>query len=151
MIMGETAEIVADEYGITREMQDQFAVESHNKAFRAQRTGKFNDEIVAVHVPKKHGEPEIITKDEGPQAGLSVAKLGLYPTVFRKNGTVTPGNACPLNDAGAALVVASYEKAKALGFTPLARILSYGFAGCEPKTMGLGPTVATTKALARAG
>jgi acetyl-CoA C-acetyltransferase len=151
MIMGETAEIVADEYGITREMQDQFAVESHNKAFRAQRTGKFNDEIVAVHVPKKHGEPEIITKDEGPQAGLSVAKLSLYPTVFRKNGTVTPGNACPLNDAGAALVVASYEKAQALGLTPLARFLSYGFAGCDPKTMGLGPTVATPKALARAG
>ena len=151
LLMGETAELVADQYGITREMQDQLALESHNKAFRAQRTGKFNDEMVPVHVKKKHGEPEIITKDEGPQAGLSVQKLALYPAVFRKGGTVTPGNSCPLNDAGAALIVASREKAQALGLQPLARIVSYAFAGCEPKTMGLGPTVSTPKALARAG
>lgn len=151
MIMGETAEVVAEEYGITREMQDAFAVESHNKAFRAQRTGKFNDEIITVQVPKKHGEPETIAKDEGPQAGLSTQKLALYPTVFKKGGTVTPGNSCPLNDAGAALVIASWEKAKALGLQPLVRIRSYAFAGCDPRTMGLGPTVSTPKALAKAG
>jgi acetyl-CoA C-acetyltransferase len=151
MLMGETAELLAEEFGITREMQDQLAVESHNKAFRAQRMGKFNDELVYVQVPKKHGEPETVAKDEGPQAGLSVQKLSLYPTVFKKGGTVTPGNSCPINDAGAALVVASAEKAEQLGLKPLARIRSYAFAGCDPKTMGLGPTVATPKALQRAG
>jgi acetyl-CoA C-acetyltransferase len=151
MLMGETAELLAEEFAITREMQDQLAVESHNKAFRAQRMGKFNDELVHVQVPKKVGEPETVAKDEGPQAGLSVQKLSLYPAVFKKGGTVTPGNSCPLNDAGAALVVTSAEKAEKLGVKPLARIRSYAFAGCDPRTMGLGPTVATPKALARAG
>ena len=151
MLMGATAEVLAEEFGITREQQDQLAVESHNKAFKAQRTGKFNDELVHVQVPKKHGEPETVAKDEGPQAGLSVQKLALYPTVFKKGGTVTPGNSCPLNDAGAALVVASWARARELGLKPLAVIRSYAFAGCDPKTMGLGPTVATPKALARAG
>ncbi|HXM18356.1 MAG TPA: thiolase family protein [Candidatus Tumulicola sp.] len=151
LLMGETAELLAEEFTITREMQDQLAVESHNKAFRAQRMGKFNDELVHVQVPKKVGEPETVAKDEGPQAGLSVQKLSLYPAVFKKGGTVTPGNSCPLNDAGAALVVISAEKAEKLGVKPLARIRSYAFAGCDPRTMGLGPTVATPKALARAG
>jgi acetyl-CoA acetyltransferase family protein len=132
-------------------MQDAFALESHNKAFRAQRMGKFADEIIPVQVPKKHGEPETVAKDEGPQAGLSVQKLSLYPSVFRKGGSVTPGNSCPMSDAGAALIVTSTEKARSLGLTPLARIRSYGFAGCDPKTMGLGPTVSTPIALKRAG
>ena len=151
ILMGETAEIVADKYGITREMQDAFALESHNKAFRAQRMGKFTDEMVTVQVPKRHGEPETVAKDEGPQAGLSVQKLSLYPAVFRKGGSVTPGNSCPMSDAGCALVVTSAEKAQSLGLKPLARIRSYGFAGCDPKTMGLGPTVSTPIALKRAG
>ena len=150
-LMGETAEIVADKYGITREMQDSFALESHNKAFRAQRMGKFADEMLTVQVPKKHGEPETVAKDEGPQAGLSVQKLSLYPAVFRKGGSVTPGNSCPMSDAGCALVVASAEKANALGLKPLARIRAYGFAGCDPQTMGLGPTVSTPIALRKAG
>jgi acetyl-CoA C-acetyltransferase len=151
ILMGETAEIVAEEYGITREMQDAFALESHNKAFRAQRMGKFADEMITVQVPKRHGEPETVAKDEGPQAGLSVQKLSLYPTVFRKDGTVTPGNSCPMSDAGCALVVASAAKANELGLKPLARIRSYGFAGCDPHTMGLGPTVSTPIALKKAG
>ena len=150
LLMGSTAELLAEEFGITREQQDQLAVESHNKAFKAQRVGKFNDEIIHVQVPKRHGEPETVAKDEGPQAGLSVQKLALYPAVFKKGGTVTPGNSCPLNDAGAALVVSSWAKARDLGLKPLAVIRSYAFAGCDPKTMGLGPTVATPKALARA-
>jgi len=151
LLMGETAEIVAGEYGITREMQDAFALESHSRAFRAQRMGKFADEIVPVHVPKRHGEPETVAKDEGPQAGLSVQKLSLYPAVFRKGGSVTPGNSCPMSDAGAALVITSAAKAEQLGRKPLARIRSYAFAGCDPKTMGLGPTVSTPIALKKAG
>ena len=151
ILMGETAEIIAEKYGITREMQDTYALESHNKAFRAQRMGKFADEMIAVQVPKKHGEPETVAKDEGPQAGLSVQKLSLYPAVFRKGGSVTPGNSCPMSDAGCVLVVASSEKAHALGLKPLARIRSYGFAGCDPHTMGLGPTVSTPIALKKAG
>jgi acetyl-CoA C-acetyltransferase len=151
MLMGETAEIVGEQFGITREMQDAFAVESHNKAFRAQRMGKFADEMITVKVPKRHGEPETVAKDEGPQAGLSAQKLSLYPTVFKKGGTVTPGNTCPMSDAGAALVIASAEKAAALGLKPIARLRSYAFAGCDPKTMGLGPTVSTPIALKRAG
>lgn len=151
ILMGETAEIVADQFGITREMQDAFALESHNKAFRAQRMGKFAHEMITVQVPKKHGEPETVAKDEGPQAGLSVQKLSLYPAVFRKGGTVTPGNSCPMSDAGCALVIASAEKAQALGLKPLARIRSYGFAGCDPRTMGLGPSVSTPIALKKAG
>jgi acetyl-CoA C-acetyltransferase len=151
MLMGETAEIVAGEYGISREQQDAFAVESHNKAFRAQRMGKFADEMISLRVPKKHGEPETVAKDEGPQAGLSVQKLSLYPAVFRKGGSVTPGNSCPMSDAAAALVVASAEMARSLGVKPLACIRSYAFAGCDPKTMGLGPTVSTPIALEKAG
>ncbi len=151
ILMGETAEIVADQFGITREQQDAFALESHNKAFRAQRMGKFADELVTVHVRKRHGEPETVAKDEGPQAGLSAQKLSLYPAVFRDGGSVTPGNSCPMSDAAAAVVVSSGRKAKALGARPLARIRSYAFAGCDPKTMGLGPSVATPIALRRAG
>ncbi|HXW76305.1 MAG TPA: thiolase family protein, partial [Candidatus Eremiobacteraceae bacterium] len=150
-LMGETAETVAEQYGITREMQDAFAVESHNKAFRAQRMGKFADEMIQVQVPKRHGEPETVAKDEGPQAGLSAQKLALYPAVFKKGGNVTPGNSCPMSDGGAALVIASAEKAKAFGLAPIARVRSYAFAGCDPKTMGLGPTVATPIALKKAG
>ena len=150
-LMGETAENVADDFGITREMQDAFALESHNKAFRAQRMGKFADEMIPVQVPKRHGEQETVAKDEGPQAGLSVQKLALYPAVFRKGGSVTPGNSCPMSDAASALVVASAEKADALGARPLARIRSYAFVGCDPRTMGLGPSVSTPVALRRAG
>ncbi len=151
ILMGETAEIVADQFGITREQQDAFALESHNKAFRAQRMGKFADELVTVHVRKRHGEPETVAKDEGPQAGLSAQKLSLYPAVFRDGGSVTPGNSCPMSDAAAAVVVSSGRKAKALGARPLARIRSYAFAGCDPKTMGLGPSIVTPIALRRAG
>ena len=151
ILMGETAEIVADQFGITREQQDAFALESHNKAFRAQRMGKFADELVTLQIPKRHGEPETVAKDEGPQAGLSVQKLSLYPAVFRKGGSVTPGNSCPMSDAAAALVIASGRMAKDAGAQPLARIRSYAFVGCDPKTMGLGPTVSTPVALDKAG
>ena len=150
-IMGLTAERLAERYGISREEQDRYALESHNKAFRAQRMGKFKDEIQPVSVPKRHGEPEIVAQDEGPQAGLSAQKLALYPTVFKEDGTVTPGNACPMSDAAAALVVMSRERAVAERVPILARIKAVAFAGCDPETMGLGPTASTPKALAKAG
>lgn len=150
-IMGLTAETLAERYGISREEQDRYALDSHNKAFRAQRMGKFKDEIQPVSVPKRHGEPEVVAQDEGPQAGLSAQKLALYPTVFKDGGTVTPGNACPMSDAAAALVVMSRERAQAEGLPILARIKAVAFAGCDPETMGLGPTVSTPKALAKAG
>ncbi|HEY3313720.1 MAG TPA: thiolase family protein [Bacillota bacterium] len=152
MIMGETAERLAERYNISRQEQDEWAVLSHKKAFMAQRMGKFKDEIVPVSVPKKRGEPELVVNDEGPQAGLSLERLALYPTIFReKNGTVTPGNACPMNDAAGAVIVMSEEKARELGKKPLAYVKSYGFAGVDPKIMGIGPVYSTRIALQRAG
>lgn len=151
LLMGETAERLADMYGISRLEQDQLAVESHTKAFKAARMGKFKDEIVPVQVPKKRGEPETVVQDEGPMAGLSLERLALAPTMFRKDGTVTPGNSCPINDGAAACVVMSEAKARELGKKPLAHVRSYGFAGCDPKIMGIGPVYSTKAALRRAG
>lgn len=151
MVMGETAEILADDHGITREEMDQLAVESHQKAFRASRSGRFKDEIAPVLLPQKRGEPELFAQDEGILAGLSVERLATAPAIFRKGGRVTPGNSSPLNDAGAALVLADEEYAKAHGLSPIARIVSYGFCGLDPKRMGLGPVAATEKALRKAG
>ncbi|MBI2954916.1 MAG: thiolase family protein [Chloroflexi bacterium] len=151
IITGATAEHVADRYGISREDQDRFALESHNRAFRAVRMGKFKDEIVPVAIPKGAAEPETVIDDESPQAGLSLQKLALYPTVFKANGTVTPGNSCPLNDAGAAVLLMSAEKAKDLDVPIMAYIRSYAYAGVDPAYMGIGPTTSTPLALAKAG
>src|SRR5689334_1787979 len=155
-MMGLTAENLATEFGITREDQDKFAVESHKKAFRAQRMGRFQEEIVEVVVPKKAGgravAPEPVTQDEGINISLTPQSLALYPTIFKRDsGTVTPGNSCPLNDAGAALLVMSGERAQELGYQPLAYVRSYAFAGLEPERMGLGPALATPRALKKAG
>lgn len=149
LVMGETAENLADRYNITREEQDRYAMNSHQKAFRAIRMGKFKDEIVPVEVPKKP-QPEVISQDEGPLAGLSMERLAMLPPVFKKGGTVTAANACPLNDAAAALVIMSERKAHELGLEPLAHIKSYGYAGCDPRYMGLGPVFSTRVALERA-
>ncbi len=151
LIMGETAENVAEKYAISREEQDRFAVESHSRAFRAVRMGKFKDEIVPVQLPKRGGEIETVINDESPQAGLSLQKLALYPTIFKKNGTVTPGNSCPLNDAGAAVLLMSEGKARDLGLQPMAYIRSYAYAGVDPAYMGIGPAVSTPIALRKAG
>ncbi len=155
-MMGLTAENLASEFGITREAQDQFAVESHKKAFRAQRMGRFQEEIVEVVVPKKAGgrkvAPEPVTQDEGINVALTPQSLALYPTIFKRDGgTVTPGNSCPLNDAAAALLVMSARRAQELGYTPLAYVRSYAFAGLEPERMGLGPALAVPRALKKAG
>ncbi len=154
-IMGRTAENLAMMYAISREEQDEFAVLSHKKAFRATRTGRFKDEIVPVRVSKKVAGQEVayeeITADECINPTLSVQKAALYPTIFKKDGTVTPANACPISDGAAATVVMTEEKAKALGLKPLAYIRAYAYAALPPEIMGLGPAYSVPKALKRAG
>jgi len=155
-IMGRTAENLAEKYGISREEQDEYAVQSHKKAFMAQRMGKFNDEIVPVEVVKKitTGQEvarETITQDETINPGLTVQKAALYPTVFKENGTVTPANSCPISDGAAAMIVCTAEKAKELGLKPTARIVSYAYAAVDPAYMGIGPAYAMPKALKKAG
>jgi len=151
LIMGLTAENLVEKYGISREEQDAWAVESHRKAFMAQRMGKFKDEIVPVELPKKKGPAEVITKDEPPVAGLSMERLAMLPPVFKEGGTVTVANACALNDGAAAVVLMSEDAAKKRGITPLAWIRAYAYAGCDPSIMGIGPVHSTKKALDRAG
>ncbi|MDY6878291.1 MAG: thiolase family protein [Chloroflexota bacterium] len=154
-IMGRTAENLAEKYKISREEQDRYAVQSHKKAFMAQRMGKFDDEIVPVEIVKKVAGKEVarekIIHDEPINPGLTVQKAALYPTVFKKNGTVTPANACPITDGAAALIVCTAEKAQELGLKPTARIVSYAYAAVDPAYMGIGPAFAMPKALKRAG
>jgi acetyl-CoA C-acetyltransferase len=154
-MMGQTAENLAEEFKISREEQDKFAIESHKKAFRAIREGKFKDEIVPVSIPKKAAgrdvTPELFAQDEGPNIALTAAQLALYPPIFKEGGTVTGGNACPLNDGAAAALIMSGEKAKALGYEPLGYIRSFAFSGVEPERMGIGPVYAIPQALKKAG
>ncbi len=154
-IMGRTAENLAEKYNISRQEQDEYAVQSHKKAFMAQRMGKFNDEIVPVEVVKKVAgqevAKEVITQDETINPGLTVQKAALYPAVFKEGGTVTPANACPISDGAAAMIVCTAEKAAQLGLKPTARIVSYAYAGVDPAYMGIGPAYAMPKALKRAG
>lgn len=154
-IMGRTAENLAEKYNISRQEQDEYAVQSHKKAFMAQRMGKFNDEIVPVEVVKKVAgqevAKEVITQDETINPGLTVQKAALYPTVFKEGGTVTPANACPISDGAAAMILCTAEKAAQLGLKPTARIVAYAYAGVEPAYMGIGPAFAMPKALKRAG
>jgi acetyl-CoA C-acetyltransferase len=155
LIMGATAENLAERYEISREEQDEFAVNSHKKAFRAQRMDKFKDEIVPVEIVKKVAGQEVarelITQDEGVNPTLSTRKAALYPAVFRQGGTVTPANSCPLNDAAAAVIVTTAARARELGLTPRARISGYAYAGVDPAYMGIGPAFAIPKALTKAG
>jgi len=155
LVMGQTAEVLAAEFDITRKEQDEFAVQSHKKAFRAQRENKFKDEIVPVMVQKKvMGKvvaTEPVTQDEGINAALNEQTLASYPTIFKENGTVTPGNACGINDGAAVLLVMSKEKADVLGYKPLGYVRSYAFSGVEPERMGIGPAHAIPKAIKKAG
>lgn len=148
--MGVTAENVAEQYGITREMQDKCAVESQNKAEAAQKSGRFKDEIVAVPVPQRKGDPVIIDTDEYPKHGTTLEKTAKLPTAFKKGGTVTAASSSGINDGAAALIVMSKEKAEELGIKYLAEIKSYGSAGVDPSIMGVGPVPAVKKALASA-
>jgi acetyl-CoA C-acetyltransferase len=142
---------VAREHGVTREQQDAFAFASQQKAAAAQDAGRFKDEIVAVPIPQRKGDPVMFDADEfiNRKSGAE-ALAGLKPA-FDKAGTVTAGNASGLNDGAAALLVMSADKAKALGLKPLARIKAFASAGLDPKLMGMGPAPASRKALAKAG
>ncbi|SEA93150.1 MULTISPECIES: acetyl-CoA C-acetyltransferase [unclassified Mycobacterium] len=144
--MGQTAENVVLHTGISREDQDHWGVRSQNKAEEAINAGFFEREIVPVTLP----DGTVVSKDDGPRAGTTYEKISQLQPVFRPNGTITAGNACPLNDGAAALVIMSDDKAKALGLTPLARIVSTGVSGLSPEIMGLGPIEAVKQALGRA-
>jgi acetyl-CoA C-acetyltransferase len=145
--MGQTAENVARREEISREEQDRFALRSQQRAVAAQDSGFFDREIIAVPLPNGGGE---ITKDDGPRRETSLEKLATLAPVFREDGTVTAGNSCPLNDGAAAVVVMSDVRAKELGITPLARIVSTGLSALNPEYMGLGPIEASKQALSRA-
>ncbi|MDZ5253145.1 acetyl-CoA C-acetyltransferase [Clostridium sp. LIBA-8841] len=149
--MGITAENIADQWGLTREMQDEFAANSQIKAEAAIKAGKFKDEIVPVVIPQRKGDPIVFDTDEFPRFGSTAEKLGKLRPAFKKDGTVTAGNASGINDGAAALVVMSAEKAKELGVTPICKIVSYGSKGLDPSIMGYGPFYATKKALEGTG
>ncbi|HEQ9905212.1 acetyl-CoA C-acetyltransferase [Streptococcus pyogenes] len=150
--MGITAENVAQKYGISREEQDQFALESQEKAAKALENHRFGDEIVPVSVPQRRKDPLIVTTDEYPKVDTSLEKLQqLRPAFLPKEGTVTAGNASGINDGAALLMLMTEEKALELGLTPLVTIESYASAGVAPELMGTGPIPATQKALKKAG
>lgn len=149
--LGVTAENVADDRGIGREAQDRFALESQRKAAAAMEAGRFDDEVVAVEVPNRKGPATVVDIDEHPRPDTTLEKLASLRPVFRKDGTVTAGNASGLNDGAAAVLVTSSEAAERLGVRPVARYLASAVAGVEPHSMGMGPVPATRKALARAG
>lgn len=150
MMMGETAEVVAEEENVSREEQDEFAYHSHQKAVAAQKENRFQNEIVPVPIYRKGKKIGEISQDEGPKEDISLEKLAALRTVFKENGTVTPGNACSTNDGAAAVLLMDEEKALELGYQPKARIVSYAFVGLDPKRMGLGPVYAVRKALKKA-
>jgi 3-oxoadipyl-CoA thiolase len=149
--LGETAENVADRYGVSREDQDAFSLESHRRAVAAAEAGRFDDEIVPVDVPQPKGDPVTVHADEGPRPDTSLERLASLGTIFRVGGTVTAGNSSQINDGAACLVLATEERARELGREPLARIVASGAAGVDPGYMGIGPVPATRKALERAG
>ena len=149
--MGETAENVAERYGIDREAQDRFALRSHQRAVAAGREGRFADEIVPVEVATDGAEPTTVETDEGPRPDTSLDQLARLRPAFREGGSVTAGNASTLNDGAACLVLASEARAAAMGARPLARIVATGVAGVDPAYMGMGPVPAIRRALAAAG
>jgi acetyl-CoA acetyltransferase family protein len=154
--MGETAENIAEmmaEKGaaITREMQDAFSLQSHQRAIAAIDSGRFAEEIAPVPIPQRKGEPLLVTTDERPRRDSSLEALAKLAPSFRKNGTVTAGNSSGLNDGAAVLLLMSDRKARELGLKPMARIVASAAAGVPPRLMGLGPIPAARKALERAG
>lgn len=149
--MGITAENIADQWNLTREEQDKFALGSQLKAEKAIKEGKFKDEIVPVAVPQRKGEPIIFDTDEYPKMGSTIEKLSKLKPAFKKDGTVTAGNASGINDCAVMFIVMSKDKAEELGLTPLVTIKSYASSGVDPKIMGYGPVPATKKAMQKAG
>jgi acetyl-CoA acetyltransferase family protein len=149
--LGETAEVIAEEFGVTREAQDAFAAESQRRCGAALACGRFHDELVPVEVPQRRGEPAVVDADEHPRPGTTLESLARLRPVFKKSGTVTAGNSSGINDGAAALLVVSSARGKALGLEPLARVVAGAVAGVEPQRMGIGPVPATERALTRAG
>lgn len=149
--MGITAENVAEQWGISREEQDKIAVTSQNRAEAAQSAGKFKDEIVPVHVPQRKGDDLVIEEDEYIRKGATLEAMAKLKPAFKKDGSVTAGNASGINDGAAALVIMSKEKANELGITPLATIKAFATRGVDPSIMGVGPIPASKAALEKAG
>ncbi len=153
MMMGETAEVLAEEFKICREEQDEFALASHQKAVQATRSGKFKDEILPVILPQKSKRDKIpppFVEDEGPNPGLSLQELQGYSPVFKEQGTVTGGNSCSISDGAAAVLVTHRDKARELGLPVLATLRSWAFSGVDPRRMGIGPVDSARKALQKA-
>jgi 3-oxoadipyl-CoA thiolase len=149
--MGETAENVAEHWKIGRQEQDRFALASHQKAIAAQREGRFNDELIEVLVPQRKGPPLKVVADEGPREDTSLEKLSALRPAFREGGSVTAGNSSTLNDGASAVLLMSERAAREHGLKPLARFVSSGDAGVDPRQMGIGPVPATQKALRSTG
>ena len=149
--MGITAENLAERYGITRAQQDAFAADSQRKAAEAIAAGRFQDEITPISIPQRKGDPVLFDTDEQPRAGTTADALAKLRPAFKKDGTVTAGNASTINDGAAVLLLASAQKAKALGLPVLAWIRGYASAGVDPAVMGIGPVPATQKTLSKAG
>lgn len=148
--MGITAENLVEKYNITREEQDKLSAESQKRAAEARAQGRFKDEIIPVEIPQRKGDPIVFDNDEYIKEGSTAEKLGKLRPAFKKDGTVTAGNASGINDGAAALVVMTEDKAKELGIEPLATVVSYASAGVQPEIMGIGPVPATKKALDKA-
>ncbi len=149
--LGSTAEVVAREYGVTREEQDAFAADSQRKAAAAIEAGRFDAEIVPVTVPRRRGDPIVVDRDEHPRPGATVEALARLRPAFERDGTVTAGNSSGINDGAAALLVIEAETARARGLEPMAAIRGAAVAGVEPHRMGIGPVPATRRCLARTG
>jgi 3-oxoadipyl-CoA thiolase len=149
--MGETAENVAERWEVGRDLQDAFALRSHQRAVAAIEDGRFADQIVPIAVPQKKGQPIVFDRDEHPRADSTLEALAKLRPAFREGGTVTAGNSSGINDGASAVLLVEAARARALGLKPLARIVSTAVAGVDPAVMGLGPVPATRKALARAG
>ncbi|WP_296933254.1 acetyl-CoA C-acetyltransferase [uncultured Marinobacter sp.] len=149
--MGITAENIVEKYGISREEQDEFAAASQQKAAAAREAGYFDGQIVPVSIPQRKGDPIVVDRDEGPRDGVTAEGLGNLRAAFKKDGTVTAGNASSLNDGAAAVMVCSAEKARELGLTPIATIKAHANAGVDPTIMGTGPIPASQRCLKLAG
>jgi acetyl-CoA C-acetyltransferase len=145
--MGNTGELIAEKYNISRQQQDEYALNSHRKAVAAIKAGKFKDEIVSVSVPQRKGEPVVVDVDEGPREDTSLEKLAKLRPAFKKDGTVTAGNAPSVNDGASAAVVMSRERAEKLGAKPIAKVTGYATGGTEPKWLMLAPVVAVKNLL----
>lgn len=149
--MGITAENIADQYGLSRDQQDEFALRSQTLAEKAIKEGLFKDEIVPVLIPQEQGDPKVFDTDEQPRLGTTKEGLGKLKPAFKKDGTVTAGNSSGINDGAAAILVMSGERADKEGYKPIAKVVSYASAGVDPKIMGTGPIPSTRKALEKAG